>query len=103
MCLVHPIFDQAADDIQARELMSFSRQRAFVTVHHGHLLPVSARFQKTSSTNPSALEHPVRMFGELLHDLLVDASHTIDHISTSIDAFEGALLRRPGHGSQQIF
>ncbi|MEK7530015.1 MAG: CorA family divalent cation transporter [Patescibacteria group bacterium] len=102
VCLVHPIFDQAADDIQARELDVILTPTRLVTVHHGHLLPVSARFQNVSA-NPSALEQPVRMFGELLHDLLVDASHTIDHISTSIDAFEGALLRRPGRGSiQQI-
>lgn len=102
IALIHPIFDQTSNDIQARELDIIITPTRLVTVHHGHLLPVSARF-KDVSAHPHELHPPVRMFGELLHDLLVDASHTLDHISTSIDVFESALLQRQGRGGiQQI-
>lgn len=100
VCLVHPIFDQAAGDIQARELDVIITPTRLVTVHHGHLLAVSARF-KDVVEHPHELQPPVQMFGELLHDLLVDASHTLDHISTSIDAFESSLLQRQGRGGVQ--
>lgn len=100
IALIHPIFDQAADDVQARELDVIITPTRLVTVHHGHVLPVSVRF-KDVLAHPDELQMPVQMFGELLHELLVDASHTVDQISTSIDAFESSLLKRPGRRSVQ--
>ncbi|OGL70796.1 hypothetical protein A3B32_01125 [Candidatus Uhrbacteria bacterium RIFCSPLOWO2_01_FULL_53_9] len=96
VCLVHPSYDQTTNDVQARELDVILTKQVIVTIHHGHLLPISAHFKQAQSD--TALSCPIVIFGKLLHVLLTDAADTLDHIASNIDAFEQRLFKPNGHG-----
>lgn len=92
LIFVHPIFDEAKNDVRRRELDVILTKNKIVTIHHNHFKKVAKRFKDASEGNSISLSSPSSVLARILHDLILEVYEMLETMSEKLDDLEVRAL-----------